>query len=137
LFLSPNPEAALIISQEAYAMEGERREKPRHESHGQTFVVLRPNFVTVGKLVDISTKGLAFNYMALDGDEIGATHVDIFRSDHDFYLASVRCKIIYEKKENEALYFESRRCGVQFGELSHEQIVRLENYLRGLGTGTP
>lgn len=117
-------------------MDIERREKPRHEPHGQTFVVLRPNFATVGELIDISTKGLAFNYIAADADETGATHLDVFRSDHEFFLSRVQCKIIYETKDNEALYFESRRCGVQFGELTSEQAARLEEYVRSLAIGT-
>jgi len=117
-------------------MDSERREKPRYESHPQTFVVLRPHFTTVGKLIDISARGLAFNYIALDGEKEGATHLDVFRSDHDFSLSRVQCMIIYETKENEAFYFESRRCGVQFGELTFEQAEQLEDYLKHLGTGT-
>lgn len=117
-------------------MDSERRRKPRYGPHGQTFVVLRPHFTTVGKLIDISARDLAFNYIALDGDEKGATHLDVFRNDHDFCLSRVQCKIIYEAKEKEAFYFESRRCGVQFGELTDEQAARLENYLKHLGTGT-
>lgn len=117
-------------------MDSERREKPRYEANPQTFVVLRPHFTTVGKLIDISARGLAFNYIALDGEKEGATHLDVFRSDHDFSLSRVQCKIIYETKEKEAFYFESRRCGVQFGELTYEQAAQLEDYLKHLGTGT-
>ena len=116
-------------------MDSERREKPRYEAHTQTFFVLRPHFTTVEKLIGISARGLAFNYIALDERKEGATHLDVFRSDHDFSLSRVQCKIICETKENETFYFESRRCGVQFGELTYEQAAQLEDYLKHLGTG--
>ena len=110
-------------------MSSERRKHPRFLPQKQTLVVMRPQFIKLGKLIDISRGGLAFHYIDSKGQEEVSNQLDMFTKDNSFFLSSIPCKIIYDVKKDRGFCLETRQCGVQFGELTKRQADQLELYL--------
>ena len=121
-------------------MNTERRKKVRLRPKDVTFVVLRPKFVKLGKLLNINRRGLCFQYMAESkggGDQVVnavSLKIDLFISNNGYYLPSLPCKLIYETGIKDRMIFptglEHRRCGLQFKKLMKKQIDELERYLK-------
>ena len=115
-------------------MSDERREKKRFRPKKMTFIALKPQFVKLGKVLDISEGGLCFQYLAKE-DQAGDTAVqaDIFMSDNGYYLPDVACKMVWDTETTEKMTFpigfQSRRCGLQFVKLTKDQRDKLEFYL--------
>jgi len=117
-------------------MNTERRRNARLNPKELTFVVLRPEFSKSGELLDISRGGLCFQYLHKPNpgrDVPASVKIDIFIINNGYYLPKVPCTLIYDVEKKEATSFpislEFRRCGLQFGELSHEQTRQVELYL--------
>ena len=122
-------------------VETERRKFMRFLAQDKAFAVLRPHFTKLGKIKDISGGGLAFEYIAYEGQKEGSLGIDIFLSNNRFYLARLPCKIRYDIKIAERHKIsmdriERRRCGLQFGELAEEQAAQLKFFLKNHTTGT-
>ncbi len=116
-------------------METERRKFTRFLAQDTAFAVLRPHFTKLGKIKDISEGGLAFEYIAYEGQKEDSSGIDIFLSGNGFYLGRIPCKIRYDIKISERYqtstdHMEMRRCGLQFGELTEEQAAQLEFFLK-------
>ena len=115
-------------------MESEQRKYLRFLVKDDIYAALRNGFKKVGKVHDISVKGMAFSYLS----EVGITdfendesQVDIFYSGKGFHLFNVPCSIVYEKKDagsHEGFLVKMVRCGMQFGDLSKMQFDLL-NFL--------
>ena len=116
-------------------MEQERRQKERRRPKATTFVALRPEFVKLGKLMDISRSGLCFEYIAKGEVGMGSNSIemDMFISGNGYYLPNVPCRLVYDIKTHKEMTFmvslEYRRCGLQFTRLSEKQMDHLEYYL--------
>ena len=114
----------------------ERRESVRLRPKEATFVALRPEFVKLGKLLDINRSGLCFQYIS-KGDSVDVSlshHIDMFVGNNGYYLPNVPCKMIYDEKIKRnmtvVMGLEYRRCGLKFDPLSRQQMVQLELYLK-------
>jgi len=118
-------------------MNAERRRNARLNPKELTFVVVRPEFSKSGELLDISRVGLCFQYLHKINpgeDVVTPLKIDIFTINNGYYLPKVPCTLVYdvEDKEGAKLFpmsLEFRRCGLQFGKLSHEQTRQVELYL--------
>ena len=106
-----------------------------------TFAALGSEFETVGKVNDISIKGLALTYFCdsvkADSDR-DFSQVDIFHSENTFHLPKVLCKIVYDKLDPKSTKDSSimmRRCGLYFGKLSKIQSDLLDLFLKNYTTG--
>lgn len=116
-------------------IQTERRESVRLRPKLETFVALRPEFSTLGKLLDVNKKGLCFQYLTKNKpeDTPDTINIDMFDSDNGYYLPNIPCRMIYdEKSKTEMTYIiglEYRRCGLRFGQLSREQMDQLYVYL--------
>ena len=116
--------------------DSERREKLRFRPKEATFVALRPNFVKLGKLLDINRGGLCFQYISRKDttEETVSVDIDMFISSNGYYLPNVTCLLIYDEKiKKESTSFidlEYRRCGLQFDQLTRQQTEMLELYLQ-------
>ena len=108
----------------------ERRKHKRIRVKSGAFVGVGPHFNQVGPLVDISTGGLAFCYMARKKQPNGLS-LDIFLTDGDFYLSYVPFKALSDSeiRNNTAGYTPTRRCRVQFGDLTESQLSQLEHFI--------
>ena len=122
-------------------MDIDQRKYPRFSVQDNVFAALGSRFETVGKVKDISMKGLALSYRsesiktAPDGD---FSQVDIFLSKHFFRLAKVPCKIIYDIQDSKTIRNNSImrcRCGLHFGKLSKIQSKLLEFILKNYTIG--
>ena len=117
-------------------MDQERRKNERFQPDDQTFVVLRPDYTKLGKVIDISENGLSFQHMAKSGKEDTTVQLDIFKGDNTLYISKVPGKVVYDRQEETVFCYEHRRCGVRFGELSEEQSAWLKEYINQF-TRTP
>lgn len=130
-----------MISMVKIIVEAERRKFSRRFPQDTAFAVLRPDFTKLGKIKDISRAGLAFQYIAYDGQTRDTPDMDIFLSGDRFYLSKIPSKIIYDnqiREQNQKFIslFETRQCGLQFGELRQDQATQLEFFLNNHTTAT-
>ena len=118
----------------------EQRRYMRFSVQDNAFAALRGVFGKVGKLNDISKKGLAFSYLIeyVKGvTDKNYSEVDIFLAANNFYLDKVPCKIVYEiqaPNSDKNYSIMKHRCGLQFGELSISQSQLLELFLENYTT---
>ncbi len=110
----------------------ERREAPRLQVRESAYVAVRPHYHTVGPIIDINTKGLAFTYMATISNDNDSTELDIFLLHGNFYLKRIPFKTIADFGMPPHSPFGSlvtrRRC-VRFGRLSPSQHSRLKSFI--------
>ena len=121
-------------------MDIEQRTYIRFSVQDNAFAALRPGFIKLGRVNDISNKGLAFSYL-MDSPNASSdrdySKVDIFLSDNGLHLHKMPCKIVYDiqrpkyKKDNSIKFY---RCGLQFGKLSKSQSELLELFLENYTT---
>jgi hypothetical protein len=114
-------------------MNPERRKTVRFLPQAETYVVLRPDFTKLGKLIDISRGGLSFKYIGPKEESRGPTELDLFTGNNGFYLSRLPCKVVYDtsllKKQTSTPRLEPRRCALEFGEATEGQAAQLELYL--------
>ena len=121
-------------------MDIEQRKYPRFSVQNHTFSALGSEFEIVGKVNDISIKGLSFSHLSKNieaGSNSDSSRVDIFLSKNNFYLANVHCKIVYDiqhPKFYENSYVVIRRCGLQFDKLSESQSNLIESLIENYAT---
>lgn len=115
-------------------MTNERRKDERLKPSELTFVALRPDFNRLGKVIDISRGGICFQYMVpVDQDGLAeALWVDLFQSASTYYMPSVPCQLVYERRRQPGAFpvgMEYRQCGLRFADLSSDQSAQLALYL--------
>lgn len=111
----------------------ERRRHKRFQAQEGAFAVARPEFTKLGQIMDISRGGLAFRYVVTGSQGNGAIEVDIFKAGDGFYLENIPIKTIWDLRVPKKLSNGSlpmRRCGMQFGELTPNQISQLEYFIQ-------
>ncbi len=118
----------------------ERRKHPRYlVQHGMT-VSLHNEGVRVGDVKDVSMGGLAFEYIELgDGEASNRESLvkkHLYVLSKEFSLFQVSCRMVYDisvQPSSEYKVFSivsmTRRCGVQFGILSDNQITQVKAIL--------
>jgi hypothetical protein len=121
-------------------MDIEQRKFPRFSVQDQTFAALGSEFETVGKVNDISIKGLALSYLC-ESNKTGFvtdfSQVDIFLSGNSFHLPKVLCEIVYDIQDSQSIkdnIIIKRWCGLHFGKLSKNQSEQLELFLKNYTT---
>lgn len=111
-----------------------RRRSARYLVNEAIYLTFRPQFQKMGKLKDISKRGVSFEYMSVDSSgslsngDAHSIEVDIFSSSKDFHLSRIQCKVIYDvivRGSSKFQLFENRRCGLQFDQLSDYQDMEL------------
>lgn len=109
-------------------MELEQRKLTRQSIKNNVFAALRGGFKKVGKINDISLKGLGFSYLR-QNDDAGSydrdLKVDIIVPESGVHLFNLPCRIVYDKTDDttvEGLPVMKSRCGLHFGKLSHIQL---------------
>lgn len=133
----------------------DRRERPRYGTEVGTFALLRATSIALSKIQDmsrgeigfavikskpvkmghiinISTKGLAFDYVVRPGESIQVYKLDILFAQDAFYLGKLLFKPVFDCAVDSEVPVDSftiRRCGVQFGELTAYQKSRLEFFI--------
>jgi hypothetical protein len=114
----------------------ERRRQERFRLENDTFVVLKSNRTKVGSLKEMNMEGLSFHYVGKAEQLMEPAELSIFSPENDFYLFMVPCKITSDLKlyKNHPSPITMRRCGVQFGELTPQQVSQLEYFIHNYTT---
>jgi hypothetical protein len=110
------------------SVEFEQRKTKRLLMKDNVFAALRGGFRKVGKIDDISIKGLGFSYLKQTDDTRDHEQdyqVDIFLPQNGFHLFNIPCRTVYEKSGVsfvEGFPVKLCRCGLHFGTLSDIQL---------------
>ena len=109
----------------------ERRKHKRFEVPIGAFVAFRPRDTRLGEIIDISAGGLAFRYLATKEPLNGSCKLKIFPTEGDSYLNDVLFKTITDFGTYEIPFtsITMRRSGVQFGELTDNQMSQLQRFI--------
>jgi hypothetical protein len=110
----------------------ERRRHKRSQAEEGAYAAVRPQYDKIGQIIDVSRGGLAFRYVVSGSEEDASSDLDIFLIGDSFHLD----KVPFETVSDEEIPRRSspgsqviRRCGVQFGELTQMQILKLEEFI--------
>ncbi len=110
----------------------ERRCNERFQVQQGVYALLKNGSSKLGQIKNISKGGLAFMYIN-DGEQIyEPTQVDIFLSGYGFILKGIPCKKISDVHVDNFVpfsTFEMKQLGVQFGEVSLNQLAHLDRLI--------
>jgi hypothetical protein len=117
---------------ESSSVEFEKRKCKRLLMKDNVFAALRGGFKKVGKIDDISLKGIGFSYLKQTNNMSVREHdyqVDIFLPQNGLHLFNIPCRTVYEKSGVsivEGFPVKLSRCGLHFGKLSEIQLNLLD-----------
>jgi len=123
-----------IVNQRRYA----RFEVPSYSA----YAVFRRHWSRssiMGNIVDISLDGLSFRYIASEESSYRSSDIDILLTDGSFCLNKVRVNTISDLEANSetSVGLETRRCSVQFGDLTDDQKSDLRYFIQTYTTADP
>ena len=118
-------------------MVAERRKYVRFLAHPKAYAALGSSFTKIGKIIDISMGGVAFEYYGNREDLIQYdSRITIFITVNNFYLENIPCQIISDLPKCGAnktpvlnANYRVKRCGLQFMAISEDQRQRIEYFL--------
>ncbi len=111
----------------------ERRRHTRFQAYEGALAAPRTHHRKLWQIVDISKGGLAFRYIPSDENSKGSSELDILPRHTRFSLEKIPFRIVSDYKisnEHPSTDLSLRRRGVQFGELTHEQVSQLEYFIQ-------
>ena len=116
-------------------MKNERRKAARHTVKDNEFHIFNQGSKIAGKLIDISSEGLAYQYKPIKGEKPESGRYDIISAgSQHFYLFDIICKTIYDTSDlivsQSFTGAEIRRRGLQYGKLTENQIAKFELLVR-------
>lgn len=120
----------------------ERRRLARFKTNDVVFVLIRglwPSSARVGQLVDISSQGLAFRYIADQQVLHGPCEIELLLADRTFHVTEIAFKVVADSEIPNDVPFSSirmRRSGVMFLGLTASQACKLENFIQGRCCGS-
>jgi hypothetical protein len=107
-----------------------RRREPRYAVKDEVFLVFRPYFDRLGKLKDVSSGGVAFEYPVFaEYSKVNEVEVDIFASEPaHIMLRNLPCRVVYDTRIDQPTVsgVETRRCGLKFEGLSLQHAEQLK-----------
>ena len=109
----------------------EQRENKRFQVPRDAFAALRPDYIIVGQIINISMGGLGFRYLGNEGPS-NASELDIFLAGRAFYLYKVPFQTVWDFVTNEmpSSSINMKVCGMQFRDLTPNQISQLEYFIQ-------
>ena len=114
----------------------EQRKEVRLLPPANTFAAIGNKFNKVGKVINISLRGLAFEYLTGEEKDNYCSKVDIFIVGNVFNLCNVPCQIVYDipihipRVNNDYIkILTRRRCGIKFDNLSRDNNIQLKLFL--------
>ncbi len=117
----------------------ERRLDKRFAVRNGIVAFPRSSTVAIGTIIDISRGGISIRYTPTEEQNGTSPDIDILLTDHNFYITGIPVTAISDcKLENKISfsYIYERRCGMQFGELTDNQLNQLNellsNYVLGM-----
>jgi len=116
----------------------ERREHKRFPVREGVYALIKDNSSKLGQIKNVSRGGLAFSYIVNEEQMHESFKVDIFISGQGFCLKNIPSKKISDFHIDNKFPFSTfavRQVGIQFNELNHSQLSRLDNFIRDHTTG--
>jgi hypothetical protein len=111
----------------------ERRQQPRFKAVEGVFAALVNHHSQLGQIKDISKTGLAFRYID-HGDASGeASELKIIIRKGGLYLDKLPFKKVADFQLKNEYSFSSlimRQIGLQFGDLTSRQYIRIEHFIQ-------
>jgi hypothetical protein len=114
----------------------EQRKHSRFLPVDNAFAALGRSFAKVGKIKDISLGGLSIEYIAGEGDKHDDSLVDIFLTGDLFHLYSIPCRVVSDidlhiphVNDMYLTLLTTKRCGIQFRELSKDDEYQLKLFI--------
>lgn len=106
----------------------ERRKYNRFRVPLGVFLSFSPDDSRLGEVIDISMNGLAYRYLATDEEPNRARRLNIFLTEDESYMNDVPFETVSDFRTWDIPFtpVTVRRSGVQFGELIHSQMSRLQ-----------
>jgi len=111
----------------------DRRKYARFKVSKDAFAVIRTSDNKLGRIRDVSRGGLSFEYIMKGDPAEGLSEIDIFTTENDFYLKLLPVQVIMDSSlepEHAFSSLEMRRLGVQFGEMTSNQMSKLDYFLQ-------
>jgi len=111
----------------------DRRKHTRYKVNKDAFAVIRTSDNKLGKIRDVSKGGLSFEYIMKGDPAEGFSELDIFTTENDFYLKLLPVQVIMDSSmepEHAFSSLEMRRLGVRFGEMTPNQLSKLDYFLQ-------
>jgi hypothetical protein len=114
----------------------ERRRDDRHPVQNGGFVVLHPKqyFPKLGRMIDISLGGLAFQYHLENKIRLKEfTAVDIYFSGEGLCIGNIPVESVWSiqiPRQDPYFNITVKRYGVAFGSLSPDDVIQLNQFIR-------
>jgi hypothetical protein len=111
----------------------ERRQQKRFRAQEGAFAALVAQDSRLGQIKDISIRGLSFRYIDSNEKLENADELKIILGEQGLYLDNVPFKKISDfeiKSEFSFSTVKMRQIGLEFGELTAEQKIRLDRFIQ-------
>jgi hypothetical protein len=113
--------------------EGKRKFKRFKGKEGAFAAFIRPIELThMGQIQDISMGGVCVQYVSTNEDNKGLSEIKIFGINNRFiHVDKVECRIVYDREVPEGSWeqMSTRRCGVEFKNLSVKHLSMLQDFI--------
>ena len=114
------------------------RQHTRYWVQDGAVAVPRSSSAIIGRIIDISRKGIAVRYRGETDWLNGASQLDIMLIEDDYYLSKLSAKIV---SDDEYTFYasggmkEEKRCGLQFMNLSDFQLTEIDQFIHKCTVG--
>jgi len=114
----------------------QRRQKRLRAKYGAlaSFFPPTPDFtLVIGRLIDMSTSGLAMQYYAKERPSRVSKHLEIFGIHHPLiHIERIPGDIVYdfEVTSRTRSTLKERRCGIAFGTLTESKRLEVEQFIK-------
>ncbi len=113
--------------------EGKRKFKRFKGKEGAFAAFVKPNeLINMGQVLNISLGGLCVRYLSTHDHNGECSAIKIFGSNDRFiHLDRVQCRIVYDQEVPEGSWeqISTRRCGVEFENLSVKHLSTLQEFI--------
>jgi hypothetical protein len=113
--------------------EDKRKFKRFKGKEGAFAAFIKPDeFLDMGQIQDISMGGLCVRYLSTHENHEGCSAIKIFGTNDRFiHLDRVPCRIVYDHEVPEGSWeqISTRRCGVEFENLSVKHLSTLQEFI--------
>ena len=115
----------------------EQRNYRRFQVPPSTLAIYGPYFTMRAQIVDLSSDGLAFRYPPVEKPLEELLELDILFAKGSFYLGKLPVRVVSDEVAKTRPFdtVPMRRTGLQFGELTRHQKMRLEYFIQNYNTG--
>ena len=111
----------------------DRREFERFKVVQGVYAIFEPYASKRDQVIDISEKGIAFQYVATKKRTSVHGRIAIFVSDNGFSLKDIPISIVSDVELKKMRFFSGtkmRRCGGRFGKLTPAQAAKLDFFMK-------